>query len=92
MIKKDMVWKEGVVDIVCDMCGRSTKGNHNFEYAILSAEWGYDSYRDTMADPSQRVESHLCDKCCFEIEEYIKRRRKEKDANRQNVQNKVPFL
>lgn len=89
MIKKDMVWKEAIVDVLCDMCGRSTRRDHNMEYATLSAEWGFDSYRDIMADPSQAVDVHLCDRCCKEVEEYIKKRRNEKDADHHEGSIKV---
>jgi len=34
--------KEDVIDIICDICGRSTKTElADYEYAELSARWGY---------------------------------------------------
>lgn len=46
--KLKTVQNDVIVDIVCDICGNTTrdKGDLNFEYSQLVASWGYFSKKD----------------------------------------------
>ena len=47
MLVKEIVPTEQVVDILCDVCGRSTKTNFGTnQYGSLSADFGYGSRHD----------------------------------------------
>jgi hypothetical protein len=60
--------KEDVVDIICDICGKSTKTEFSdYEYAELSATWGYSSSKD-----GEYHEVCLCEKCYDRVIAYIK--------------------
>ncbi len=60
--------KEDVVDIICDICGKSTKTElDDYEYAELSATWGYSSSKD-----EEYHEVCLCEKCYDRVIMYIK--------------------
>ena len=55
--------KEDLLDIVCDICGKSTKTEFgNYEYAELSARWGYSSSKD-----EEYHEVCLCEKCYDQV-------------------------
>ena len=66
-------WKEvmepcrEIDDITCDMCGETCYLQPNWEYARLTAEWGYGSSRDT-----DRWDFHFCDKCSGKILDFIR--------------------
>lgn len=49
-----------VEDVVCDSCQKSTKDKFgwNFEYASLTAHWGYGSSMD-----DTEWNYHLCEEC-----------------------------
>ena len=57
---------EQTVDVKCDICGESCRGQYNIEYAELRANWGYDSTRD-----GERHECQMCEKCYNRVEEFI---------------------
>ena len=62
------VEKEDLIDVVCDICGISTKTElGDYEYAELSARWGYPSSKD-----GQYHEVCLCERCYDQIISYIK--------------------
>lgn len=46
-------------DVVCDKCGKSCRDDMdmNFEYATISAYWGYASSKDLYHDEAQICES-----------------------------------
>lgn len=58
-----------VVDIVCDICGKSTRNKFvmTYEYATLYANWGYWSRKD-----DTKWEYYFCEKCSDKIFEFIK--------------------
>ena len=59
--------KEDLIDIICDICGKSTKTEFgDYEYAELSARWGYSSSRD-----EEYHEVCLCEKCYDQVTSYI---------------------
>ncbi len=61
MLVKEIVPTEQVVDILCDVCGRSTKTNFGTnQYGSLSADFGYGSRHD-----GERYKVHLCEMCFF---------------------------
>ncbi|AXV20832.1 hypothetical protein GVO02_20150 [Aeromonas caviae] len=61
MLVKEIVPTEQVVDILCDVCGRSTKTNFGTnQYGSLSADFGYGSRHD-----GERYLVHLCEMCFF---------------------------
>ena len=45
-------------DILCNICGKSTKKKYGFSTVELSVKWGYHSTKD-----GQYHESHLCETC-----------------------------
>ena len=49
-------WK----DILCDKCGKSCRDDEgrNFEYATITACWGYGSRKDF-----EEHEAHVCESC-----------------------------
>lgn len=63
MIKRELQQKTDhvVVDITCDICGRSTKTDYGFEFARITAHWGYMSNKD-----GQDWVAHVCEKCIDE--------------------------
>ena len=63
MLVKEIVPTEQIVDILCDVCGRSTKTNFGTnQYGSLSANFGYGSRHD-----GERYLVHLCEMCFFGI-------------------------
>lgn len=59
--------KQDVIDIVCDVCGKSTQTEYgDYEYAELSARWGYSSRKD-----EQYHQICLCEKCYDQVTSYI---------------------
>ena len=59
--------KEDLIDIICDICGKSTKTEFDdYEYAELSARWGYSSSKD-----EEYHEVCLCEKCYDQVTSYI---------------------
>lgn len=58
-INKTVLTKvERVEDVICDVCGRSCKTKCGYEFALLKAEWGYESRKDT-----EYHECHICESC-----------------------------
>ncbi|WP_291321643.1 hypothetical protein [Desulfonatronospira sp.] len=59
--------KTAIVDIVCDICGVSTKTEFgDFEFAELSACWGYSTAKD-----GEYHEICLCEPCYDQVLVYI---------------------
>lgn len=60
--------RQTLIDILCDICGASCKTQlDDFEYAELSATWGYCSSKDG--------ESHttlMCENCFDRVVEHIR--------------------
>ena len=61
------VVSQAVLDIVCDICKRTTKNYENFEYSVLSASWGYGSKND-----GDEWEFHFCEYCSLALMDHIK--------------------
>jgi len=60
--------KEDIIDIICDICNRSTRTEFgDYEYAELSARWGYSSSKD-----EEYHEICLCEKCYDQVISHIK--------------------
>ena len=64
-----------VIDsIICDACGENCKAKmadvDDYEYATLSADWGYWSDSD-----GQSYRVHLCEECFYDILGHVKTKR-----------------
>ena len=64
--EKVEIVEERVVDIICNVCGKSCrdKCDMNYEYADLSANWGYGSNKDML-----QTHAHICSSCYDKIAE-----------------------
>ncbi|WP_036997650.1 hypothetical protein [Metapseudomonas resinovorans] len=52
---------ESVTDVLCDVCGKSTRiEGYGLQYGTLRANWGYGAAHD-----GERYEVHLCESCFF---------------------------
>ncbi|MDE3739383.1 hypothetical protein PSH28_22495 [Pseudomonas resinovorans] len=52
---------ESVSDVLCDVCGASTRvEGYGLQFGTLRANWGYGSAHD-----GERYEVHLCEPCFF---------------------------
>lgn len=61
---------ETVVDIVCDVCGQSTRvDGFGLQFGTLQAHWGYGSKHD-----GERYEVHLCEMCFFGTLSHLRER------------------
>lgn len=49
-----------VPDVVCDVCGESTRVGGEFQFATLQASWGEGSEHS-----GEDYELHLCERCFF---------------------------
>jgi hypothetical protein len=74
MLKKEFkfVEQEVLVDILCDSCGKSCKGerplSRNFHRMNLSVKWGYGSKHDL-----EEWSAQICEACVLEkLEPIIK--------------------
>lgn len=73
---------ETLVDILCDICGKSCKTPlEDFEYAALRAEWGYSSRKD-----GENHSTTMCENCFDEIAAHIARMVEQK----QTIRNSPP--
>nr|WP_090438982.1 hypothetical protein [Pseudomonas benzenivorans] len=60
---------ESISDVVCDVCGSSTRvEGYGFQFGTLHAIWGYGSSHD-----GERYEVHLCEPCFFRTLSALKR-------------------
>ena len=50
--------KAETTDVLCDICGKSCKTDHGFEYMKLKAFWGYDTDHDL-----EKWSAHICEAC-----------------------------
>ena len=68
VIKKKKIEQDILTDIICDCCDKSCLDSHklNYEFAHLTANWGYYSHRDT-----ESWECYLCEECAVKIKEFI---------------------
>lgn len=62
VMKKVQKETEELDDIICDRCGKSCFDNNNFQYATLSADWGYGSKKDL-----EHHEAEICELCYDEV-------------------------
>jgi hypothetical protein len=65
---------KSVEAIQCDMCGKDCEGAEDLfgiNYATLDVEWGYGSKSD-----GSKYEIHLCEKCFYNVLEYVRDERK----------------
>lgn len=63
---------KSIDSIYCDMCGENcTQEQLGHEYALLEAQWGYNSKQD-----GKRYDIHLCEQCFMDIVIFIKKQRK----------------
>ena len=55
---------------ICDICNKECRNEKDpfsdYEYAILSAQWGYFSNKDLTAH-----ECHMCESCFDQVKEFI---------------------
>lgn len=62
---------ESVSDVLCDVCGDSTRvEGYGLQFGTLRASWGYGSAHD-----GERYEVHLCEPCFFRTISGLKRER-----------------
>ncbi|WP_371257583.1 hypothetical protein [Pseudomonas sp. BAY1663] len=62
---------ESVSDVLCDVCGDSTRvEGYGLQFGTLQASWGYGSAHD-----GERYEVHLCEPCFFRTISGLKRER-----------------
>jgi len=62
---------ESVSDVLCDVCGDSTRiEGYGLQFGTLSASWGYGSAHD-----GERYEIHLCEPCFFRTIYSLRRER-----------------
>ncbi len=50
------------IDVICNVCGESTVSDGIFEYAVITAEWGYGSNRD-----GEEWRAHACEGCMVDF-------------------------
>jgi len=63
---------ECITDIMCDVCGNSTRlAAGIYQYRTLQAHWVYGSEHD-----GQRFEVHLCEHCFFQTLAYVMQERR----------------
>lgn len=62
---------ETVNDVLCDVCGDSTRvEGYGLQFGTLRANWGYGSNHD-----GERYELHLCEPCFFRTVSGLRRER-----------------
>ncbi|AXN29633.1 hypothetical protein CP913_13820 [Pseudomonas aeruginosa] len=62
---------ESVSDVLCDVCGESTRiEGYGLQFGTLRASWGYGSNHD-----GERYEVHLCEGCFFRTISGLRRER-----------------
>jgi len=63
-----------LVDLFCDVCGKSCKTPiDDYEYAALKAQWGYSSRKD-----GETCEMELCEDCFDDVVKYLHAHKKAK--------------
>ena len=50
-------------DVICDICGKSCKTEHGFEYMKLKTWWGFESNHDM-----EKWTAQVCESC---VEEHL---------------------
>lgn len=60
--EKKMVEESEIKDILCNKCGKSCKGEYDFENLEANSSWGYGSNRD-----GEVWQFHLCEKCSVKL-------------------------
>lgn len=67
MKKYEILPARTLADVVCDVCGKSCKTPlDDYEYATLSASWGYSSRKDGV-----QYEADLCEDCFDNMVAYV---------------------
>lgn len=62
-----------LTDLLCDVCGKSCRTNYadvNFEYATLTAQWGYFSRKD-----GDNYAMELCEDCFDDVIKYLQQKK-----------------
>jgi hypothetical protein len=68
---KGLVQTESVSDVLCDVCGDSTRvEGYGLQFGALRASWGFGSAHD-----GERYEVHLCEPCFFRTISGLRRER-----------------
>lgn len=63
---------ESVVDVMCDVCGTSTRIEESgYQFGTLQAHWGYGTLHD-----GERYEIHLCEQRFFRTLANLKEQRR----------------
>ena len=77
VVQKTIKEVDILVDILCDRCGNSCNAGDaefvDYEYAVLSASWGYYSRKD-----DTRWDIELCEECADKVKNFIEDRYREK--------------
>jgi hypothetical protein len=63
---KQMVEREIIESVECDMCGTNCKKEMNIEAAHLSAQWGYESNHD-----GDSLDVWLCEECAEKVQVFV---------------------
>lgn len=80
MKKYEVRPRRTLVDITCDICGKSCKTKlDDFEYATLSASWGYCSRKD-----GESYSALLCEDCFDDVVKNINALRQQKRESETN--------
>ena len=73
---------EQVVDVLCDVCGESTRyEDGSLEYGTVKGSWGYNSKHD-----NERYEVHLCETCFFGTLAYLRQEHRQNNMFADNYQ------
>ena len=57
---------EKLTDVFCDICGKSCKTEMDYEFAVLAADWGFDSKKD-----GEHHHCDICEDCYNEVVDFI---------------------
>ena len=72
---------ESISDVLCDVCGDSTRiEGYGLQFGTLRASWGYGSTHD-----GERYEVHLCEPCFFRTISGLRRERRPRQARMNEV-------
>lgn len=63
---KELVQRFEIVNVNCDICGKSCKSQCSYEYVNISHVWGYGSDKDGVA-----LNCDICENCWDKVEGFI---------------------
>ncbi len=68
VVKNKRVTESKLVDITCDICGKSCRGSMDMGYEMVSLQghWGYDSRKDLTS-----WNCDICEDCADKVQEFI---------------------